>query len=341
MIALKQKLLLEVIKGSVFHVQRMSAMWFAQDLCRRGVVVSMHPSNRWAAMAWVVLGMGVSAGMMDNVRVVQADDTPCIDFYTIGESRCQPQKSQVSASGAPQLLVPADEADKEKKVDEFLQNYGKPPREFVEFYMNPTPENAQKWVKAYQGILQKSQNLSRMWEDAETLYSQQGDAPAVRRSAPAANTLAPVQPAVVAPASPPRVQASPMGNFGGLNLVAVPSASGGVLPQDRGVKLTYYFSQTCPYCARMTPELAVLTMNYKGKLEFTCVDITPNSNGVAPSPDYLRDKLACQWRLPQQGELQQQSISMTPTLFIQRGQDAPVKLSGYMSQEQLRAYLSQ
>lgn len=330
------------MKGSVFHVQRMidraeepKGRWEAKEV----VTYSRHKgSNR-------VRGMAVGVGLVVLQAfwgVSHASDKECIDFYTVGDSKCETSEaSPNTSSSSPELVRPAAAKSEEQKIDEYLENYGKPPREFVQFYMNPTPENAKKWVEAYKGVLQKSQNLSRMWEDAERLYGQQGATPALRRPA----TVTPVVvPAAVPPASSgatlPRAQASQLGNFGGLNAVPVGGRTEGVMPQDRGLKLTYYFSQTCPFCARMTPELSVLTNNYSGKLEFTCVDVTPFSGATAPNPAYLRDKLACHWRLPEGDELQREGVTQTPTLLIQPGGKAQVKLSGYMSQEQLKPYFA-
>ncbi len=328
--------------ASVFHVQRVMSSMKSQYVPSNKVQTLRFLSNKRAQASCLLLLSSVLGVLPLFTANSYAQEKECIDFYAVGESKCDPApKAQPEASGAPQLIVPAAEKTEQQKVDEYLENYGKPPREFVEFYMNPTPENAKKWVKAYQGALQKSQSLSQMWEDAERLYGQQGAAPALRRptvtvpattSQPGASTSS--QPAL------PSAQLSQQGNFGAFNGVAPVVPANGVLPQDRGLKLTYYFSQTCPFCARMTPELSILTSKYSGKLEFTCVDVTPFSGAAAPNPAYLRDKLACQWRLPEGDELQREGVTQTPTLLVQPGGKPQVKLSGYMSQEQLQPYFT-
>lgn len=338
----KLQAVLTTKRGSVFHVQRMLSVGEKKIIQVRGAASLTHSSNKgllWSRIYLAGMALAVFQGFL---TVAHAQDKECINFYTIGDSKCEPtEKVAEPSSGSPKLIPPASATTEEQKVDEYLENYGKPPREFVQFYMNPTPDNAKKWVEAYQGIVQKSQDLSKMWEDAERLYTQQGAEPALRRPATVAPVVTPQpitqpQPAATVPSA----QASSLGNFGGLNAVPLAPQTGGVMPQDQGLKLTYYFSQVCPYCARMTPELSVLTNNYSGKLEFTCVDVTPFSGATAPNPAYLRDKLACQWRLPGEGELQREGVNQTPTLLVQQGGKAQVKLSGYMSQEQLKPYFA-
>ncbi len=323
-------------------MQRMLGITGKQAEQVKGSKVLAYSRNSHRHRGLILLAGAALSVLQAFSEVSYADDKECIDFYTVGESKCEPTKpSSQPAGSAPVLVTPAAAKTDEQKVDEYLENYGKPPREFVQFYMNPTPENAKKWVEAYQGVLQKSQNLSQMWEDAERLYGQQGAAPALRRATTAAPTVTPAAPILPPPAATlPSAQASQIGNFGGLNVVPSAGQAGGVMPQDRGLKLTYYFSQVCPFCARMTPELSVLTNNYSGKLEFTCVDVTPFSGSTAPNPAYLRDKLACHWRLPEGDELQREGVTQTPTLLVQPGGKAQVKLSGYMSQEQLKPYFA-
>jgi hypothetical protein len=323
-------------------VQRMLRLKEGQHNQRRYCEGVTYSRNKWSRSAYIGLAGVALAVLQGFAGVSYAEDKECIDFYAVGESKCEPApKSAQPVSGSPQLVTPPSAKTEDQKVDEYLENYGKPPREFVEFYMNPTPDNAKKWVEAYQGVLQKSQNLSQMWEDAERLYGQQGAAPALKRPTAIAPVVAP-QPTNTnsSAAALPSAQASQQGNFGGLNGVSTGLQTGGVTPQDRGLKLTYYFSQVCPFCARMTPELSVITNNYSGKLEFTCVDVTPFSGATAPNPAYLRDKLACHWRLPEGDELQREGVTQTPTLLVEPGGKPQVKLSGYMSQEQLKPYFA-
>jgi thiol-disulfide isomerase/thioredoxin len=116
----------------------------------------------------------------------------------------------------------------------------------------------------------------------------------------------------------------------------VKSTSGGVAQQT--VNLTYYFSQTCPYCARTTPDLAIISNENASKLAFTCVDVTPLGATNGPNESYITSKLPCKWRLPEEGEVEKEGIRQTPTLIIQKTGQSPMRLSGYVPLTQLRTY---
>ena len=264
-------------------------------------------------------------------------DPSCLSYYTVGDSKCQPVASTPVKASAPKAATTPQLVPPPTEVDKFLDNYGKPPREFVEFYLNPTAENAQKWVTTYQGIIQKGQDISKAWNQADQLYKGAGSqaaqpqpalgAQAAPQEAPATPSIAAVQP--VAPA----VQS--FGAFGNV-VVSTPGASGGVRLSP--VSLTYYFSQTCPYCARMTPDLAVISKEQSSKLAFTCVDVTPVGATSRPYEAFITSKLPCKWRLPEEGEVEREGVRQTPTLVIQKEGQSPVRLSGYVPLTQLRQY---
>jgi len=317
------------LQGGVFHMQRIANV--ASGLAVQGRYQGFSHLGR--PQTWI---LGLYAATTLYSTPLKAQEIQCIDYYTVGQNTCAtPQPSPQADASAPRLLAPQATGTDEDKVDEFLENYGKPPREFVAFYLNPTAENAQKWVAAYQQIMQKTQNLSQLWSSAEQLYQQDTSQPVVRRQD---EPLA--QPQQVVPVQPvaPVVRASSNLNFGGLG-AGVSAGPGGVrAPVSAPLTVTYYYSQACPFCARMTPELNVITANYSGKLAFTCVDVTPVTATQRPDPAYLSGKLPCQWRLPQPGELEEQGVKQTPTLLVQREGASAVRLSGYMSQAQLQPF---
>lgn len=270
-------------------------------------------------------------------KVALAADPTCVNYYTIGESDCRPAAStpiSKQLATPPQLLSPKQP---QSEVDKYLENYGKPPREFVEFYLNPTPENAAKWVQTYQGMLKKGQDISDAWGHAEELYNA---TPGVKPA-----TLAPIQavpaqveaPAAVAPSdnAPAPTPPTSIGAFAASSEGSSLGASG---VRQSQVSLTYYFSQTCPYCARMTPDLSILSKELSGKLVFTCVDVTPLGPTSGPNESFITTKLPCKWRLPDEGEVAQQNVAQTPTLIIQKEGGAPLRLSGYVPLAQLRTY---
>lgn len=289
--------------------------------------------------------MGASAGCI-VLNAAAAPDPTCVSYLTVGDSDCKPQPLQVPQQPAPRGSVESMAAPETKsEVDKYLDNYGKPPREFVEFYLNPTAENASKWVQTYQQLLQKGQNLSSAWNDAEQLY-QAGQAPS-SQAFPARlvePSMVPAQvapnvpvavPSPVAPMSSQGVGADRFGAFANAVQVGQPTTDG---IRSKGVSLTYFFSQTCPYCTRMTPELAVMVKQIPNKLAFTCVDVTPVGATSRPDAGYITSKLPCEWRLPNQGEIEMEQVSQTPTLVIQKEGQRPVRLSGYVPLAQLRGY---
>lgn len=270
--------------------------------------------------------------------------TPCLDYYTVGESRCQPKASTVVTpvqQAAPQALFqppaqpqsPPQPQTAEQKVDQYLENYGKPPREFVEFYLNPTPENARKWVVTYNNMLKKGKDISDIWSRADALY-QQGVV-----SGSAQTPLAPPQ-AQLTQSSPPAAQpaAEEEIRIGGLVAGSTESSRGPDAFQER-VHVTYYFSKACPFCAKTTPELFSLFSSNPDKLALTCVDVTPVTADYRPDPSNIQGQLPCQWRLPTEGEVEKRAIRQTPTLLISQKQGDPLRLSGYVPLEQLRRYI--
>ncbi|MFZ2619948.1 MAG: thioredoxin family protein [Alphaproteobacteria bacterium] len=114
--------------------------------------------------------------------------TPCLDYFTVGPSGCGPVKpKKQSPTTAPEASLPPPVLEEaptpapslapapktlDQKVDEFLENHGKPPREFVEFNLEPTLQNALKWVHAYNKMMDRNMQLTRAWTQAEKIYDQ-------------------------------------------------------------------------------------------------------------------------------------------------------------------------
>ena len=294
---------------------------------------SIYLKKRVALSVWG----GASLLSLLSLDVVWAAEEVCIDYYTVGESKCQPAASTPIAmpegGNGPQLAGPSS-SKKTDPVEDYLANYGKPPREFVEFYLNPTAENAQKWVTTYQGILQRGQELSRAWGDAEELYKS-GISPTVVSPKLAAQ---PVQSQGAVPVTEKLAPSSSVVSFGAFapGSSSVSDGLGGVRMAPIGV--TYYYSQTCPYCTRLTPELSLLSKEMSSKLELTCVDVTPLGVSSRPDEGFITSKLPCKWRLPEQGEVESVGVRQTPTLMIQKEGKSPMKLSGYVPLAQLRKY---
>lgn len=292
--------------------------------------------------------------------VAQDKYTTCVNYYTTGDATCPAPASNALlvpsqvTNTAPRLLAPTADStpqtnSMDAQVDKYLENYGKPPREFVEFYLNPTQENAMKWVSTYQQMLKRGQALTQNWSQADELYSQGGydnipnsisklpPVPTVPGMAPVAAPIAtPMVPQVSPQADTPPVVATSFGAFASTAASPVGDIGGVPVP----VTLSYYFSATCPYCEKMTPELHEIENQMKSELKLTCIDLTPLGPTVRADPANIASKLGCQWRMPEAGEVEKLNIQQTPTILIQRGADAPVRLSGYVPQAQLQSYIS-
>ena len=315
----------------VFHMQHSAVGRFINTGCgMAGRRVGLSTSQS------LTLGASLFLSCLTTNMAV-AKDKPCLNYYTVGESNCRPSASTPVAGASERSAPMPTRQNEQTAVDKYLSEYGKPPREFVEFYLNPTPENATKWVAAYQQILQKGQDMSKAWSEADQLYKAGLQSPEPVSQAPASFAPEPMLQTMPQAPAQPLSQAAPA-SFGGIadRIDHVKNAPSGIAPNQ--TSLTYYYSQTGPYCVRMTPDLAILSREMSSKLAFTCVDVTPVGPDIRPNQSYITSKLPCEWRLPEQGEVDREGVRQTPTLVIQKPGAAKVRLSGYVPLTQLRTY---
>ena len=110
----------------------------------------------------------------------------CLDYWTAGPAKCQKPKPKAEKKPSPQpqteFIAPEEEpeqeqSEEEKKeaklkqdIEQFYTRHGKPPEEFVRFYMDPSPGNAIAWVKKYNDNLQRSRQLAAAWTQAQQIY---------------------------------------------------------------------------------------------------------------------------------------------------------------------------
>lgn len=125
-------------------------------------------------------GASPALAVSEEAKAVQ----PCLNYWQKGDSSVcatQPEQPTRKPTLAASPTVPSPTAvaaapdpssSLDGRIDKFLADYGKPPREFVAFYLEPTPENAVKWVETYQQLLDRPQQLAYVWTQAETLYAQ-------------------------------------------------------------------------------------------------------------------------------------------------------------------------
>lgn len=239
----------------------------------------------------------------------------CMDYNTVGNGLCRPEDP------VPEGPKRAD-APKPDPVQEFLDNHGKPPREFAEFYANPTPENAQKWNQAFRAQQMRAMEISKAWKaaieaDAATTQPPQAAVPPVVQSV---GVKQPVAKIVSNGALQPMPKTTRLGAF----------ATGA---EDRG-SLTYYFSVSDPNSAKMSATLGAVYSGGKSKYKFTCVDLTPLSDKFQASP-MNRGGLPCDWRMPRAGEVESLKIQQTPVLVVQRPNTPQQQIVGNIDQQQL------
>ena len=108
--------------------------------------------------------------------------TRCLDYWSTGPAKCkpkqpeqkpEPKKAETPAPPRPQAQTLPPEEQKtelEKDIEQFYDRHGKPPEEFVRFYMDPSPENALAWVKKYNENILRSRQLASAWTQAQKVY---------------------------------------------------------------------------------------------------------------------------------------------------------------------------
>lgn len=308
-------------------------------------------------------------------------EKPCVDYYAIGPSPCKVEEEEDKAAAAsvtlpppvleepkkdtapqpPQKAAAPEKPPLEKRIDEFMENYDKPPREFVAFNLEPTMENALRWVKAYNDMLNRNRELTRAWMQAEALYKQAEskgiDVASALDYEPSMPEVPDLGIPVDAPGSPdslpPGVQ-NPMQRFGPNQLqqqgnpFQVRTAAAqrpGALQSQRPTKniggggevdITYYFSAECPYCQRFEPGFQEILERYPNRFNVTCVDLTPS--GAAQKN--INGKVDCAWRPAQPGETKQMGIKSTPSLIVNRGAGKPLeRVSGFVQPDRLERFL--
>lgn len=128
----------------------------------------------------VILGLGgVSSANAQGV---------CLDYWIKGPSACKNQQKQthkikidIDNVQGDLSKVKKDEARIQyenalnKRIDKFLANYGKPPREFVAFHLDPSLENAIRWVKKFREEVNRTSKIAVAWKQAEAIFEEYRD----------------------------------------------------------------------------------------------------------------------------------------------------------------------
>lgn len=288
----------------------------------------------------------------------QADVKPrCIDYTSVGMSSCkQVVSEQKTVSETVSIPAPVVEFERPNKavsktlddrIDEFLENHGKPPREFVAFSLEPTLENALIWAKKNREIIERNQKLTDAWNQAQTILDAReqggGPVPALPEELMPVPDFTPIiqrevegQPQKAAkPLTPQALSASNLNrtqSVVGGRIGGSVSSLGGQEP----ISISYYFSAECPYCKKFESEIKSVIKDMKDKVSVTCVDMTPSGQAA----ENVLGKIDCAWRPLQVGEMEKMGIQSTPSLIIDRHQGGSLeRVTGFVDAKSLKDYL--
>ena len=165
--------------------------------------------KKTTAFLWI---LAIFGGLLSFYGTAHAQpEERCLNYWSVGMSGCDGKTAPKNAAPAPKVVVPEEEEPapqtREKKepieqpfqeaqkqreqqeqepqesaeepmderIDDFLENYGKPPKEFVAFNLDPTLENALRWAKKYNEMIERSRKLSAAWSQAQAVYKMYED----------------------------------------------------------------------------------------------------------------------------------------------------------------------
>ena len=321
------------------------------------------------------------------MAVPQSAHAICLDYWAVGPSGCngkQPAKEEKKAekkkkpteevveeeTGEEEVAEEEEMTEEEKKeaqlqqdIEKFYTRHGKPPEEFVRFYMDPSPQNALAWVKKYNESIQRSRQLAAAWTQAQQIYNDFDEKgmqlppellPEYARNPE--HELPPVQDLGLElppglddvfgkkeagqSAIPSDDTASAIGGLDGSRTVELgENRSIGGAPAEEAedlIKVSYYFSAQCPYCKKFETGLSRVIKEMGNKMQVTCVDMTPSGQNA----ENVHEGIKCQWRPLLPGEKDAMGVSATPTIIVDRGPDKPLeRLSGFVEEGKLRDYV--
>lgn len=128
---------------------------------------------------FLLLGALLVAAFAPWAQAQSANKERCLSYWTVGMSGCgapkkaepKPEPEQKPAE-QPELIEPQQPQQRPlaERIEEFRQNYDKPPTEFIAFNLEPSLENALRWVQKYNDMIQRSRQLSSAWSQAQQVY---------------------------------------------------------------------------------------------------------------------------------------------------------------------------
>jgi len=265
----------------------------------------------------------------------------CLDYRTEGTSQCK---------AMPPLK---DQRPMEEQVQEYWKTYDKPPREFVEFNLNPTLENALKWAIKQRKLDKRAKEVSAAWIQAQTILDQMeknGEPlPQLKNDLPDIPDYGVALPEgyeglgdhLPSQKQQKIIKKNKSHSFFRRDAGFFNPASGKVENITKGpqqkINVSYYFSADCPYCKKFEPGFQSVIKEMGDMISVTCVDMSPSGQ----KPENIMNKVDCLWRPIADGEQQQMRVTSTPTLLVDRGikGKALEKVSGNMDVNKLRKFL--
>jgi hypothetical protein len=291
----------------------------------------------------------------------------CLSYWSVGDSACdgEPQQEQdvprssLAASPLPprQLAVPqppvphpsAPVQSLDKRVDGYLKDYGKPPREFVAFNLEPTIENAMRWVRKYEEMLKRERDVANSWEQASVIYGQM--TPDERAEILGEDPNEPSVPSFdEVELSSGRVFTANVNTQNEVEIEAEEQQAsvqklkrvnsvgpGGRLTSATAeiLEVSYYYSGECQACAKFESNLRDALLGYVGQVELQCIDTAGGNQASA-----LQTRLDCEPRPALPGELSFLKIKAVPSAVISApSKEEPTVLRGYATYERLQKVL--
>lgn len=286
----------------------------------------------------------------------------CLDYWIKGPSACKPEEQQktVVIKGGTNIDLNI-EKDPERiayeenlniQIDKFIEGYGKPPREFVAFHLDPSLENAVRWVKKFEEDYDRTRKIAIAWKQANKLFEEYKETGTLKLTPESGVTERDIQYVLKALEERP-TDLKPVKSFSKElegewetkvlntdyskleyknepyketlnNFTQTKAKAETKRPQQENKKpvtgsekleISYYFSAKCPYCVKFKPELEKAIKDYgKDNVKLTCVDMTPGQK----NPANVGKGLDCKWRPLLAGEAEQYGVKSTPSLLVKR-----------------------
>lgn len=314
----------------------------------------------------------------------------CLSYKLAGDSSCQGGVSVTTLDDSTLLPVPEIEAQPvpvpqkqvkpkapvmqaeptlDDRIDDYMENYDKPPREFVAFNLEPTLENALKWAKKYREMMTRNQELTSAWGQAQTILNDmesKGQEVKGFQPMPAIPDYGAPLPAGFGGFAPKAAQkqtdnlqsiqtnsnirhGAPTPGFSegdsflmdkqddSINRSTKKLYGESVTASTAGpIEISYYFSAECPFCKKFEAGFKTLVKDFSGDLKVTCVDMTPSSR----TRENIHGKIDCGWRAAMPGEAKAFGVQSTPTLIIDRGTGKGLeKIEGVVDMTKLESFL--